>query len=209
MQLPPHPHRDRRTDEPEALLGHEHPLARTEVRLRRLRSQLVAVGALLAGSGVALLVRLGDTRALMLAAGVVLVWLCIALLAASAALRDRALDLIAEGRDALPLDAVRRQRRRLQDPRHARALARSLEHIRRESRPGARRRTFGPPLYVPSVVRQLDTEIARTVELLRGPAPGVVAVARTERLLGGERSPLYGEDPRRLGEELRRIGLAS
>jgi hypothetical protein len=209
MHLSPHPHRERPVDEPEALLGHEHPLVRADERMRTLRRQLVAVAALLAGSGILLLVDLGDTRGLLLAAGVVLAWLGISLLTASASLHDRALDLIAEGRDALPLDAVRRQRERLLDPRHARALARSLDHIRSESRPGAHRRTFGPPLYVPSVIRQLDAELARIVALLRSPAPSVVAVARAERLLGGERSPLYGEDPRRLGEELRRISLVS
>jgi hypothetical protein len=209
MHLSPHPHRQRLTDAPETVLGHEHPLARAEERLRRLRLQLAAVGTLLAGSAVALLVELRDTRALLLAAAVVLVWLGLALLATSASRRDRALDLIAEGRDALPLDAVRRQRARLMNPRRARALARSLDHIRLESRVGARRRTFGPPLYFPPVIRELDPELARIVELLRSPKPSIVAVARTERLLGGERSPLYGEDPRRLGEELRRIGLAS
>ena len=209
MQLSPFPHRDPRADEPEAVLGHEHPLARAEQRMRKVRRQLVAVVALLVGAAVVLLVRLGDTRGLLLAAGLVLAWLGISFVTASASRRDRALDLIAEGRDALPLDAVRRQRQRLLNPRHARDLARSLDHIRSESRPGARRRTFGPPLYFPAVIRQLDEELARIVELLRSPAPGIVAVARAERLLGGERSPLYGEDPRRLGEELRRISLVA
>jgi len=208
MHLSPLPHRDPRADEPEALLGHEHPLARAEERLRRLRAQLAAVAALLAGAGAALLVEVGDTRALLLAAALVLAWLAVCLLTTSASRRDRALDLIAEGRATLPLAAVRRQRERLLSPGHACALAQSLDQIRCESRTGACRRTFGPPLYVPAVIRQLDGELARIVELLRGPAPGVVAVARAERLLGGERSPLYGEDPRRLGEELRRIGLA-
>jgi hypothetical protein len=202
-------HRGRRLDEPEALLGHEHPLARIEERMRRLRMQLVAVGVLLGGAGVALLGGLGDTRGLAMAAGLVLSGLGLRLLSTSASRRDRALDLIADGRDALPLEAVRRRRERLMDPRRARALARSLERIRSESRPGARRRTFGPPLYSPAVIRQLDGELARIVELLRSPAPGIVAIARAERLLSGERSPLYGEDPRRLGEELRRIGLIS
>jgi hypothetical protein len=205
MHLSPHLHRS--ADEPEELLGHEHPLARAEERMRTLQMQLAAVTLLLAGSGAALLVELGDTRALLLAAGFVLAWLGIRLLTTSASRRARALDLIADGRDALPLDAVRRQRERLTNPRRARALARSLDQIRRESRIGARRRTFGPPLYSPPVIRELDAELARTAELLRGPAPGVVAIARTERLLGGERSPLYGQDPRRLGEELKRIGL--
>jgi hypothetical protein len=209
MHLSRHVHRASPADEPAALLGNEHPLVRAEERVRRLRIQVAVVAVLLAGSGVALLGGVGDTRALLLAGGLVLGGLTIALLAASASSRDRALDLIAEGRDALPLDAVRRQRERLQDPRHARALARSLEHIRTESRPRAHRRTFGPPLYSPTVVRELDGEIARIVELLRGPAPRVVAVARTERLLGGECSPLYGSDPRRLGEELRRIEAVS
>jgi hypothetical protein len=102
---------------------------------------------------------------------------------------------------------VRRQRARLLRPDHARALALSIDRIRAEARAGAGRGRLTAPLFSPPVIRELDAELARTAELLRGPAPGVVAIARTERLLGGERSPLYGQDPRRLGEELKRIGL--
>ena len=209
LSLLPLSHRDPRTEEPEALLGHEHPLVGAEERMRRLRRQVVAVTALLAGAVVVLLVELADTRGLLLAAGLALGWLTISLVMASTTRRDRALDLIAEGRDALPLEAVRQARRRLMDPRRAGDLARSLDHIRSEARAGALRRGIGPPLFCPPVIRRLDPEIARIVDLLSSPTPNIVVVARAARLLGGEQSPLYGEDPRRLREELRRIELAS
>jgi hypothetical protein len=60
-------------------------------------------------------------------------------------------------------------------------------------------------LYVRSVIRQVDDELAQTAELLRDGDPEPSAVARIERLLGGALSPLYGEDGRRLREELNRI----
>ena len=65
------------------------------------------------------------------------------------------------------------------------------------------------PLYVPAVIRQVDGELAHTAALLRHGQLDATTVAQFERLLGGTTSPLYGEDLRRLQEELHRIRFAA
>jgi hypothetical protein len=57
---------------------------------------------------------------------------------------------------------------------------------------------------VPGVIRAADAELATTVRALCA-RPDASTVARVERLLCGASSPLYGEDARRLREELTRI----
>jgi len=183
-------------------LGSEHPMVRAEERVRRLRAQAGAVGAILALGGAGLLAGVRDLAPLVLAAAIVLAPLAAGLCLALIARRDAALDLVAAGRDGLPLPAVRRMRARLSDPRRARALARSLRSLRRE----ARRSWHGllPPLWSPSVIREVDEELERIAQLLET-QPSVRLVACAEQLLGGGGSPLYGGDPLRLREELRRI----
>ena len=126
--------------------------------------------------------------------------------AADGARRRRALELIAAGRAALPLAAVRRERARL--ARRVGALAESLERMRVDARRPMRNRPVVAPLYFPSVIREVDDELARTARLLRDGTPDLAAVARTEELLGGESSPLYGPDVLRLREELARLQYA-
>jgi hypothetical protein len=60
------------------------------------------------------------------------------------------------------------------------------------------------PLYVPAVIRALDAELAATVRVLCA-RPDATTVGRIERLLGGASSPLYGDDTRRVREDLARI----
>ena len=95
---------------------------------------------------------------------------------------------------------MRRERARL--ARRVGALAKSLERMRVDARRPMRNRPVVAPLYFPSVIREVDAELARTARLLRDGTPDLAAVARTEELLGGESSPLYGPDVLRLREEL-------
>jgi hypothetical protein len=118
--------------------------------------------------------------------------------------RERALELIATGRGALPLASVRRRGDRLLRPCHVHGLAEAIQALRREARCPYRCHPGRRPLYVPANIRALDAELATTARLLRA-RPDVTTVARIERLLCGETSPLYGDDPRRLREELMRI----
>ena len=198
----PRPRATGRPDAAQAILDPQHPLARVEVRVRALRRQALAVVAALLTGGGAALAGATEALALVLAAAVVLAFLLVALWSALTARRERAVGLIAEGRAMLPLETVQRERARLTDPNLVRALAQSLESMRREADGG---RWLSVPLYVPSVIRAADEEIARTIGTLRGEWPGPVAIARAERLLTGPDSPLYGADARMLCEELRRI----
>ena len=132
------------------LLGAEHPLARAEHRVRWLGHQAATLAALLPVGALALLAGAPGLRAGLLAGGLVEAWLLVALSAAAGVVRDRALDLIVEGRSSLPLASVRRRRARLMRPRHVRLLAEAIEALRREARcpyrrhPSAARSTCPP-----------------------------------------------------------------
>jgi hypothetical protein len=190
----------------QAILGGEHPLARAEERMRWLRAQAAADAALVTGSAAGILAGATELLVLLVAAAAVQVGIVVGLLAAAGVRRRRALELIAAGRAALPLAAVRRERARL--ARRVGALATSLERMRVDARRPMRNRPVVAPLYFPSVIREVDAELARTARLLRDGTPDLAAVARTEELLGGESSPLYGPDVRRLREELARLQYA-
>jgi len=185
----------------QALLGSSHPLAVVEERIRALRRQTVVSAALLAGSAGALAAGATELLAVLLAASAVQITLALGLLAAVGARRRRAIELIVGGRASLPLAAVQRERRRL--IRRVGALAASLDRLRTEA--ARRPRSIVAPLYVPRVIREVDAELARTARLLRTSQPDIAAIARAEQLLGGEASPLYGDDVGRLREELHRL----
>jgi hypothetical protein len=190
----------------QAMLGGEHPLARAEERMRWLRAQAAADAALVTGSAAGVLAGATELLAVLVAAAAVQVGIVVGLLAAAGVRRRRALELIAAGRAALPLAAVRRERARLS--RRVGALATSLERMRVDARRPMRNRPVVAPLYFPSVIREVDAELAQTARLLRDGTPDLAAVARTEELLGGESSPLYGPDVLRLREELARLQYA-
>jgi len=117
------------------MLGPEHPLARADSRIRTLRAQLVVTVVL----GLAMLASspLLGSPALHLAvgAGVVSGLLVVAMLFARASQREQALELIASGREELPLPAVEHERTRLSDRRYRRRLARTLDAIRADPTP--------------------------------------------------------------------------
>jgi hypothetical protein len=114
-------------------------------------------------------------------------------------------DLIVEGRADLPLPVVQRERTRLLDPARRAALADALEQIRRT----AVRLVPGPPdarpLFHPRVVAAVDPQLAVVARVLRTEGAGVRGIAMVQRLLTDGASPLYGESPGALCEELRRI----
>ncbi len=196
--------RGRRTETARALLGGGHPLVLVEERIRWLRRQGAAVATLLTGSAAALVAGATELLAVLLAATAVQATIAFGLLAAIGARRRRALELIVAGRAGLPLDAVERERDRL--AHRVGALAGSLDRLRVEAR--RPHRSIVAPLYVPSVIREVDEDLARTARLLRSARADVAAVARAEELLGGAASPLYGADVRALRDELGRLQFA-
>jgi hypothetical protein len=186
------------------LLGPEHPLARAESRLRTLQAQFAVTGAL----GILMLVLspLLGPPALHLAMGAAAfsAVLMAAILFTRSSLRDHALELIASGREELPLAAVENERSRLSDRRYRRSLARTLDVIGAEPEP----HEWWSPVYADReavyAARDELTEVARLLrELPIVRARGVALVTRLIR--DGATSPLYRGPAPRLREELSRI----
>ncbi len=168
--------------------------------------QGVNVAAVLAGSVIALIEGRSWASPLALSAAGVLLVLGVLLAAHLQRERDRAIELILEGREGVPVAAVQRQRRRLSSKRTRLGLARSFEDILQEA--STRRRVqFRPlsPLFEPRVVRAVTNELRGVIGLLRSEEISTCGVARAERLVEHGVSPLYGHDVRALREELRRV----
>jgi hypothetical protein len=189
----------------EDVLGPGHPLARAEQREQWLGRQVAALAACLPAAGLVVLVDLATVPyGAMLAAALVASALLVMLADARVTRRERARDLVADGRETLPIASVRRERARLLEARYVQRLARSVEALRREARAPYRARPASRPLFVPAVVRAVDEELASTARILRS-GPTAATVASVERLLCGSCSPLYGEDARLLRDELARV----
>jgi hypothetical protein len=186
------------------LLGADHPLARAESRLRLLVAQLAVT--VLFGLLAALLSPLLGPAALRLAlgAGVVALLFALAVLLARASLRERAFELIASGREELPLPAVENERSRLRDRRYRRRLASTLTVITMQPES---REWWTPITGDHASVRGARAELLEIAALLRDlpsvRARGVALVTRLVR--DGATSPLYQGPAPRLREELGRI----
>lgn len=114
------------------------------------------------------------------------------------------MELIAQGRGALPLEAVVRERQRLLDPVHRERLARSLDVIRTEvGRPPGECHQIRP-LYSVPVVGAVSSELGQAARLVRNDG-GLRGLARAEQLITDGHSPLYGDDEVILRQELGRI----
>jgi hypothetical protein len=116
-----------------ALLGPDHPLVRAVDRFSVLVQRSLIIAALLSTSIGALVEGVSSALSLVVAAAVVLAGFVCGALVAAWTERERALDLIIEGRGHFPLAVIDRERRRLLDANHRNALARSLEGMRTES----------------------------------------------------------------------------
>ena len=189
------------------VLGSDHPLARATEALDSVVRQWLAVAAILVGSIIGLIVGRAWAAALAASATVVLLGLTAIAAACKQSQRDRALALILEGRDSVPVAVVQRQRRRLLDPRTRTTLARNLAVMIDQSSP---RRGLSAcritPLFERAVIRAVADDLRAVVRLLgSGDAP-VRGVALVEHLLTDVFSPLYGNEVEPLREELRRVG---
>jgi hypothetical protein len=157
---------------------------------------------------VASLLGVGDAavaQAVTVAASVVL----LALVAVAATLRDQrrrlAFDLIAEGRQSLPVRDVERERRRLAALRTRVQLAKSFERVVEEAVAPRRLAPDPFPMVRPLVAARVAADLSRVAALLLDASPGVRGVALAERLLTDGGSPLYGTDVVALREELGRV----
>jgi hypothetical protein len=172
--------------------------------MRVMGEQSVVVATMVAASLSVVLAGVSEARAAVVAALVAQIAVTWRLVLRASARRDIVLDLIVDGREALPLRSVARERRRLLDRRHRVLLARALDALREEAAiPLVRRSSL--PLYSRRVVAAVAPELEETAQALRRTDASVRGIALSERLLSGHDSPLYGDDADRLREELRRV----
>jgi hypothetical protein len=180
----------------------EDPLA---ALLRRRESAVSAVRAVALTGAVAAIGALAGWRdglAVLAASLVVLAVAGFRALALSFEAHDRTLRRIGSGDVASAPDEVARVRARLLEPRHRERLAHRLERVGdTPSAPGAR-----PPVNRRAVA-ETRRELAAVADALRSPAAAPSGVAAAQRLLCDAGSALYGADPARLREELRRIAF--
>ena len=118
--------------------------------------------------------------------------------------REECVALIAEGRDALPLDTVARERRRLDSPRNRLRLARAVEELARPQPFGAHPFSARPPLDA-RVVGPLRPQLHELAQQLPSNDLSTRGVALLELLISSPMSALYGADPERLKREVGRV----
>jgi len=186
------------------LLDSDHPFSRADARLTLAGERCVVVAAMLAAGVVALVDGLSIGAPLTVAAALVLTAQLVQVGVLSDARNRRAVELIAQGRGEVPIEAVERVRRRLLRPGHRARLARALDEIRAEIERPRAGACFARPLYCVRVLRPVVSEITEVAALVRGEG-GVRGVARTEQLITDGRSPLYGDGEELLRQELARI----
>jgi hypothetical protein len=189
------------------LLGGDHPLVHALHRTSFAHERSYVVSALLAGSAVAWLEGVHGALGVLLASAVVQIALACDVAVLVRRRRECARDLIIEGRGELPLEAVQRERRRLEDPAHRADLAHGLEAIREIAAHPASWPPAARPLFRVGVVAAVDRELAEVAVRLREERVGVRGVAMLERLITDGTSPLYGDRTRPLCEELHRISF--
>ncbi|HEY3612383.1 MAG TPA: hypothetical protein VGK92_01685 [Gaiellales bacterium] len=186
------------------MLGDDHPLARAESRERMLRAQF-AVTVVFGFAAAALVPFLGRASLrLSVGASVVAAAFAFGAYLAHLRLRDRAFELIASGREDLPLPAVECERERLRERRYRLQIARTLDVITLQQHT----RDWWSPLYAnQEAVRASQGELREIARLLRDlPTVRACGVALVTRLIrDGATSPLYQGPALRLREELGRI----
>jgi hypothetical protein len=191
---------------PAPRLGPGHPLARDLESLEVVGGHAVAVlAALLCGAAAAML---GEPWGLpvVLGAKLALAGLGVAAVVVHVRTRRHALELVLEGEETLPLRAVERERERLLGAKRRGQLSRRLLDVADEAQ---RAPTFAPlpmpPNFDVPVVRAVGPDLRRLAARLERPSHSARAVALIERLVCSGSSPLYGDDPAALREELRRL----
>jgi hypothetical protein len=191
------------------VLGADHPLTRAIDAARRIRRQCLVVCAVLVGGVIDLAEGTAWAAALVLSAGIVLLAQAITAAVLEAHKRDRALDLIAEGRETVPIAAVQRSRRRLRAARTQRQMARTIEGMLQQAlNPPTLCSRGARPLFAPTVLSCVAEDLRALCRVLRTEEASARGVVLAERLLRDGASAFYGDDPRLLREQLHRIEQA-
>ena len=188
------------------VLGPDHPLVRAVEMVSTATRQSIVIATVFAGSVVAVCAGARSAASIAASAGIVLVGVVIRGAAFRQRESDRAIDLILQGRETLPVTAIQRQQRRLIDPRTRLGLARAFETVISQATVRPKLRTRGTiPLFEVRVVAPVRAELAAVAALLREACPVALGVARAERLLTDGRSPLYGQSVQALCDELQHV----
>jgi hypothetical protein len=186
-------------------LGEDHPLVRVLQRTSVTMLRLIVVAVVLLSAAAAWLDGLHAALGVIVAAAVVEAILALRIAYLAWLARERACDLIIEGRADLPLDVVRRQRRRLLDRKHCDDLADWVDRTWTVAERSLECRYEPCPLLNARVVAAVRPELAEIAGRLREGTPGVRGVALVERLLSEGGSALHGPSASALRQELRRI----
>jgi hypothetical protein len=190
-----------------SVLGEDHELVNVLARRRALTVQILVTSIPLAMAAIGLARDVHSAPVVLGAAAIVELGLLVAVPYFRGRTRDLAEELIVAGDDAARrLRVVDDEYRRLASRKERERLARSLERLLQDA--GRRYRILAghrPPLGV-HCLRHTMAEAREVVALLRTQVVDVRGVALTSRLLtDGQASPLFGENPERLREELHRI----
>ena len=191
----------------ERLLGHDAALVRALDRQAVALEQLFAAVALLTMS--VLDVAAGGPAGLPVVVTSALATLAFGLRAALRVLdrRDCVWDLIIRGRGDVPLTAVRRELRRLLDPRRRASLVRCYEAIGDEPSAAGRVPCRACVIVTVPVVAKVRPELALVATLLRDEAASVRGVAAATRLISTGTTSLFGRDDAILRADLHRVAL--
>lgn len=188
------------------VLGPTHPLTRATDAVLLLSRQWWICAAIVAGALIAQLEHHPWAVTVAVSAGLVLLTLTVVILALRQRVRDEAIHLIADGREALPITVVQRQRQLLLRRRTTAALARALETMLRQALRPPRIMTRGSrPLFSARVIASVVPDLLAVISLLQTEQTRARGIAMTERLLAHGDSPLYAREARILGDELHRI----
>jgi len=138
-------------------------------------------------------------------AALVELMLLVGIAAARSSLRERARDLIIEGRDQIDLPVFAHERQRLRDPRRRARLAKALEDLVQTAErwptifPAAR------PVFDPTEVLAVAMELRVIARLLVASTQDARGAALIERLLTSGTSPLYARNRDELTSTLESI----
>jgi len=119
---------------------------------------------------------------------------------------DRATGLIAEGRDALAIATVQRQRQRLAAQRRRTTLANTLKSMLRQATAPPRIITRGTrPLFDVRVIAAVAADLRAIIGLIQTGTPPARGVALIDRLMTDGHSAFYGHEVKPLHDELHHI----
>jgi hypothetical protein len=183
----------------------DQPLTHASEALDVSVKQLLVVVAMFVGGVAGAVEHATWGRSLAIAAGLVLLGFAFVAWTRVQTCRDRALELILEGKEDVPLRIVQRQRRRLASARTRSSLARTLESMIDETlRRGPLALRSARPLLSRSLIRAVQGELRGIARLLEREDATVRGTALIERIVTRGESSLYGQDPAALRSDLAR-----